>query len=338
MRGRSYYSDLFEEISCINCGSSKDYHRTIARTRVVSDGRFKNAPLNVVICHRCGLVFQNPQPKRLALRQFYESDYLAKSEPNEEYIYSLREQYKNFYSWLFEHLPRSSGMRILDIGSGYGAWLSLFDTKSNIILGIELSTKAFNFLRSKGLNVYQIDFLNNTFEDEEFDLITGLGIIEHLNDPLEALCEMNRILKNNDGYLYLVTPNFRQPRFRFGIESYFKLVHTFYFSPTTISSLLNKAGFEVVAIRERPSTPERAAEMDILARKIRSISYEEARLNNHLIDDPNSVISDLKRALRRDRYSILYMKFRNIAYRYRFLRLAILILRPIFRRMLFRNS
>ncbi len=327
-----YFSALFTLIDCINCGTSPDKHKVIVRTKVAHKGSLEGTPLNVVVCQRCGLVFLNPQPTEQALSKFYQNEYLALSSPTEQILSSWEKHYQNFYSWLISNLPKTvNGLNILDIGSGYGVWLRFFDNKSNRLIGVELSKQAADFARSKfGLTIYEMEFMKSRFAKEEFDLITALGIIEHLTNPLKALCEINRILKKG-GYLYLMTPNLYGVSFRHGIEGYFKIVHTFYFTTATLSSLLRKAGFEILAFRERPALPDRTAEIDILAQKVVKRNYHEAR-KQHFSGDSPEVISDLiKTALKRDRFHIWVIKLRKVSYRNRFLKDIYLILRYLFR-------
>ena len=61
---------LFSMIPCVNCGSLPGEHETLVSTKVLHHGRVYGAPLVVVVCPRCGMVFLNPQPKPEILAQF----------------------------------------------------------------------------------------------------------------------------------------------------------------------------------------------------------------------------------------------------------------------------
>jgi 2-polyprenyl-3-methyl-5-hydroxy-6-metoxy-1,4-benzoquinol methylase len=57
-----------------------------------------------------------------------------------------------------------------------------------------------------GLNVTTGYLDEARFPTRFFDVVTMLDVIEHVTDPLNLLCEVHRILKN-DGILLIKTPN-----------------------------------------------------------------------------------------------------------------------------------
>jgi 2-polyprenyl-3-methyl-5-hydroxy-6-metoxy-1,4-benzoquinol methylase len=310
---------LFSMIPCVNCGSLPGEHETLVSTKVLHHGRFYGAPLVVVVCPRCGMVFLNPQPKPEMLAQFYQDDYYGDSDKKivdiQALIHRKTWQRDVLYSWLVRHLQSICGYRILDIGAGYGIWLRWFD-ESNEVFGLEPSTHASESASKYfGHIMYQKDLMTNGLQSGKFDLLTGLAVIEHFSDPLAALIEMNRLLRPK-GYLFLQTPNLHGLVLRRGIERYFKLVHTYYFSPRTLSSLLEKAGFEVVALRERPPLIKDSriwnpdfywvGEIDILAcKKIDVHTLDEAKLHPASSDDASMAKGNLMKVLKRDQ---LYLR------------------------------
>jgi len=106
----------------------------------------------------------------------------------EREIYTLNFLLKNFYS---EELR--SGCNILDVGSGDKFLKNILEKKNH------------NYF---SLDIDDIDFErdNFNFEQEKFDIVICLAVIEHLSDPSVLLNEINRVLKK-DGYLYISTPN-----------------------------------------------------------------------------------------------------------------------------------
>ena len=65
-----------------------------------------------------------------------------------------------------------------------------------------------NGIDSVGLDIQDIDLENQkiNFENEHFDLVTGISLIEHIFNPTNFLTESFRVLKK-DGFLILVTPD-----------------------------------------------------------------------------------------------------------------------------------
>jgi len=231
----------YEAVDCVNCGSIPSEHEMFVQTSVAHHGHLRGDDLTTVVCPNCGLVFLNPQPTTDALDRFYRDEYYAKS-PQITDVDALKSQklwQRDFlYTWLVEQIPEKiNNWDILDIGSGYGVWLQWFD-ESNRMAGIESSKQASKVASELfGIKVYQEDFLINQLPDDVYDLVTGLAIIEHFNDPLAALVEMNVLLKS-EAYLYLQTPDVHGMVLRQGIPRYFKVVHTYYYSIETLSSLL----------------------------------------------------------------------------------------------------
>ncbi len=303
---------LFQPILCANCGSESARHTTLIDTVVTHPGHLNGQPLRVVICSQCGLTFLNPQPTAASLKRFYEREYYSDKKEAVDPQKRVKEklwQRDILLTWLMEQLPPVRNWSILDIGCGYGEWLQHFD-KSNRLLGIEQSESAAHSANKDfGVDVRQIDFMENGYAPETFELVTGLAIIEHVLDPLAALVEVNRITKPG-GYAYLQTPDLRGLVLRKGIARFFKVVHTYYYTEATLASLFRKAGFEIVASRRRPavlSTSDLlrpgnfwAGELDILARKKSNVTLAEARAVPWTGDQAAETIAIVEAAKQRD--------------------------------------
>jgi SAM-dependent methyltransferase len=95
---------------------------------------------------------------------------------------------------------------ILDVGCGTGANLSCLRDYGTVT-GVDISESAIDFCKKRGFNnVVQGDAEKLDFEDNTFDLITALDLLEHLDDN-RALGEFHRVLKPA-GYLVVTAPAF----------------------------------------------------------------------------------------------------------------------------------
>lgn len=94
---------------------------------------------------------------------------------------------------------------ILDIGAGTGAQRDIFGSSADVI-GLEKETEALS-LNTSHEHLVQANAECLPFVDRSFDVISGLDIIEHLEDDLTALEEMLRICKPG-GHLLLTVPAF----------------------------------------------------------------------------------------------------------------------------------
>ncbi len=142
--------------------------------------------------------------------------------------------------------------RILDVGCAYGFFLEVAEEEGWEGYGVEISEYAARYAKEElGLKVSLGELKEVRYPSEYFEVVTLWDVIEHLPDPLGELKEINRILRKG-GIVALSTP---------AIDSLFAKLsgkrwigfqcpweHIYYFSRSTISKLLEKAGFEVVRI------------------------------------------------------------------------------------------
>jgi SAM-dependent methyltransferase len=74
--------------------------------------------------------------------------------------------------------------------------------------GVDVSAEALDFCRARGLGkVRQGAAENLPYEDAQFDLVTGLDVVEHLDDDVAGLSEMRRVLRPG-GRALLFVPAF----------------------------------------------------------------------------------------------------------------------------------
>jgi len=101
----------------------------------------------------------------------------------------------------------NSEPRILDIGCGTGGNLETLSGFGRAE-GVDISTEALDFCRARGLkNVREGAAETLPYESESFDLVTGLDVVEHLDDDVAGLREMRRVLRPG-GRMLLFVPAF----------------------------------------------------------------------------------------------------------------------------------
>ena len=107
---------------------------------------------------------------------------------------------------LIPELPQiKHSLSVLDIGCGTGAWLDkLAKHGFNHLQGIDIDTQQFQTDRAT-VSRMNLDCDNLNF-DSQFDLITAIEIIEHLENPGRIFNFVKNNLKQ-DGYFLLTTPN-----------------------------------------------------------------------------------------------------------------------------------
>jgi SAM-dependent methyltransferase len=130
--------------------------------------------------------------------------------------------------------------RILDVGCGTGANLEML-SQFGEAEGVDVSPDALAFCRERGLkNVWQGEAEKLPFEDETFELVTALDVVEHLDDDLAGLREMRRVLKSG-GRALLFVPAFM---FLWGVQDDISHHRRRYRIPE-LRRVLKESGFEV---------------------------------------------------------------------------------------------
>jgi SAM-dependent methyltransferase len=130
--------------------------------------------------------------------------------------------------------------RILDVGCGTGANLLVL-SKYGDAEGVDISEDALGFCRERGLQkVKQGAAEQLPYHDASFDLVTGLDVVEHLDDDLAGLREMRRVLRPG-GRVLLFVPTFM---FLWGLQDDVSN-HRRRYRLAELRSLLEEAGFQV---------------------------------------------------------------------------------------------
>ena len=130
--------------------------------------------------------------------------------------------------------------RILDVGCGTGANLLLL-SKYGDAEGVDISDDALAFCRKRGLQKVKKGAAEELpYSDSEFDLITALDVVEHLDDDLAGLKEMRRVLRPG-GRVFLFVPTFM---FLWGIQDDVSNHRRRYRLPE-LRRVLERAGFEI---------------------------------------------------------------------------------------------
>jgi 2-polyprenyl-3-methyl-5-hydroxy-6-metoxy-1,4-benzoquinol methylase len=149
------------------------------------------------------------------------------------------------------HLPASSSLEMLDLGCGYHARL-LRELLPNIRSGVGIDVKISGDARqTPGLSFIEstLEEALPKLEDERFDVVFLLSVIEHLHDPCKILKECLRVMKP-DATLMVNVPTWKGKyflelaSFRLGLSGAFEIEdHKMYYDKRDLWPVLVKAGF-----------------------------------------------------------------------------------------------
>lgn len=208
--------------------------------------------LTVIDCQSCGYAHLDALPGPDELERFYTSEFwqstkagaLADFERAAEWWAAIHED------WLSLVETHTRGRTLLDVGAGYGLFLKSANLRGWSSVGIEPNTEAAAYSRKHNpCKVLAQDW--ELAHDARFDCISAHWLIEHLPVPLDFL-KWCRSKLNPDGVLLAAIPqewteaqadaNEITPNKDWWLHH----THLNYFSQTTFSNLLGRAGFRIV--------------------------------------------------------------------------------------------
>jgi SAM-dependent methyltransferase len=147
---------------------------------------------------------------------------------------------RDLYAARVEHSGSGSALNILDVGCGTGANLEML-SRFGKAEGVDVSGEALSFCRERGLtNVKQGAAEALPYPADSFELVTGLDVVEHLDDDLAGLTEMRRVLRRG-GKALLFVPAFM---FLWGVQDDVSN-HRRRYTLRELKRVVRQAGFEV---------------------------------------------------------------------------------------------
>ncbi|MBI1877220.1 MAG: class I SAM-dependent methyltransferase [Chloroflexi bacterium] len=92
-------------------------------------------------------------------------------------------------------LPKTPDLRLLDVGCGAGNMIHHL-SRYGQVKGIEIDPRPVKMAHQRGYDVDQFDATQPMpFDDNSFDAVTALDVIEHNQDDLAILADSYRVLK-----------------------------------------------------------------------------------------------------------------------------------------------
>jgi SAM-dependent methyltransferase len=219
----------------------------------VTDPHYGNAgTFHIDACTTCGLQFLNPMPTAKYLATAYPDDYPVHhiTQPSR-----LRKLLRSILFFDVEHTgdPKFPAPgRAVDIGCATGVALMGLRDQGWTVTGVEIGEAPAEIARNiHGLNVITGTLHDAKLPDGAFDYVRMNHSFEHVNDPVETAAELRRIIAPG-GMLFIGVPNVDGLAARLFGKYWWNRgapVHTFGYSPKSLSTLLEKAGFKVVKVQ-----------------------------------------------------------------------------------------
>ena len=186
-------------------------------------------------------IIDKPLPREM---QQHTYAIMRRVEENHWWFVGRRQIIRSFLERVVRELKADRGadskIKILDVGCGTGANLEML-AQFGEAEGVDVSSDALSFCQARGLvNVKQGAAEALPYADSSFDLVTGLDVVEHLDDDLAGLKEMRRVLSRGGRALVFV-PAFM---FLWGVQDDISN-HRRRYTLKELKRVVREAGFEI---------------------------------------------------------------------------------------------
>jgi len=238
----------FEEVRCSACGAREA--RTVCSGRDRLHGRAGH--FSVVECERCGLMRTTPRPTRAQLSEYYPTDY-------HPYASEVPGKWRGAVRRLLGDdtpVPPQRAGRLLEIGAASGTFLLQMQQRGWEVTGLEWdAAAAARAAERTGARVAAGDAAEASFPPEAFDLVCAWMVLEHLEEPRQALERIWQWLRPG-GWLAFSVPDAGGWQFRrFGGDWYALDLprHLHHFTVPLLGGWLTSIGYEPPAVRWQPT-------------------------------------------------------------------------------------
>lgn len=234
------------------------------KTVIEGEDRLHGLPgrFTVVRCRCCGLMRTNPRPTPQTIGAYYPSDYrpylstptIPKFKPM-TWHRRLRAHLNRFFGKDVRRLPNMAPGHLVELGCASGAYLGEMRAKGWTVEGIEFSDEAACTARSLGLTVQTASVETAAPPQQRADVLAAWMVLEHLHEPLDALAKVRSWVRPG-GWLVAAVPDANALERRLFGEYWYALqlpTHLYHYTPRTLRTLLDKAGWTLVAVRWQPN-------------------------------------------------------------------------------------
>ena len=230
---------------------SKQTKPTIVSSKIYGDKTKKRV---FFLCKKCDVRYLFPQLSSKEEKLFYKKEFeffMNKRSGQssgwlkaENHIKQNKETFKRRLKYIEPYV--SSFDNILEVGCSSGFMLYPFLKKGHDCIGVEPSGVFSDFVKKRGIKIYESLKKLIYEKKKKFDLIFHFFVLEHASNPIKFLKDQLLVLKKG-GKIIFEVPNvadplhtvYKIPAFE---NFYWSIAHHWYFSEKSLKFLLEKIG------------------------------------------------------------------------------------------------
>lgn len=186
----------FEKVNCYVCGNDSCESFLIGEDDLTGkEGKFQ-----FVRCTQCQSVYQNPRLHISAIKEFYDSEYIAHRKKKDWgvltplYEHAMSKHDRDKEKLVKKFVSLNSQSEILDVGCAVGTFLLHLRKKYQCrISGVDFK-EDLTYPDFDKINFYQGLFYEQPLPEKKFDLITMWHFFEHDYDPNQSLEMAKKVL------------------------------------------------------------------------------------------------------------------------------------------------
>lgn len=210
-------------------------------------------------CASCTHRFTSPVPDQQEIGPYYKSaDYVSHTNTSQGLINRIYQVVRKITLKGKRRLVVSASGKqtgkLLDVGSGAGAFLSTMQQAGWQVKGLEPDPDARAVAKKDfGVDSQPIEELM-LLQDGHWDLISMWHVLEHVHELDAYLDKFSKLLKS-DGRLLIAVPNYTSwdaQKYGAGWAAYDVPRHLYHFSPASMQRLLELHQFKLVTMKRMP--------------------------------------------------------------------------------------
>lgn len=218
---------------------------TVAHTKAGGTYRLRR-------CRDCALVYLTPRLEDETLATLYGEDFYF---PEESAFSAVADGVKALIQDARRHVveKRSRGGRLLDVGSGDGAFVHHMATHGWDATGLDFSPAASELAARRGLRGRYLmgSLADHDLPQGSFDAVTMWQVLEHIGEPVATLRRAHALLRPG-GLLVASVPNIDGLSAALTRERWWGLDvprHLVHYTPSTLGRVIAESGLDVIDVR-----------------------------------------------------------------------------------------